>query len=309
MSKTVKTLVKIALPIAAGLALGPAGLGLTSAAVGGAIGGAVSGAIGGGGVKGAALGALTGYASSGVIGTPAGTTLAQATGNSALQGPTYGTGIGGLITGGGTRALTSTMAQAGGAIGRGGAGAVVDPLQYLSTVGNQLMAEDNAKVAKKAANTMSDSVDKAITAQAPYTQLGQNAANQITQIQADPAGYIQNNPLYTSLAADAERRLTAIQAAKGKLGSGGTASALQEQLLGLGTGIVNNQLSNLQSQVNTGANAASRVGDMLSNQGEIQAAGQLGANNAMVSGYQNQLNTLLALQQANRVKQYSPVAS
>lgn len=297
MSKAVKTVVKIALPVALSLAAPGIGTALgstlsaaTLSSIGGAVGGAISGGIGGGGLPGIAMGALGGYATGGMVGSPAGTSLAEVTGNAAAQGPTYGSGIAGAVTGGGMRALLPTVTQT----------AATDPLKYLSTIGNQLVAQGNADTATSAAKTMSGSIDKALSTQAPYTKLGANAASQIQSIQADPAGYIKNNPLYTSLAADAERRLTAVQAARGKLGSGGTTSALQEQLLGLGTGLVNNQIANLQTQVNTGANAANSVGNLYGNQGAVQAAGQVGANNAMVSGYQNQLNTLLALQNANK---------
>lgn len=300
MSKAVKTVAKIALPIAASFVLGPAGLGLTSAAVGGAIGGGIAGAVGGDGIKGAALGALGGYAAGGAFGTPAGTPLGATAGsvssNAALQGPTMGSGVLGAVTGGGTRALTSTVT-----------GAFTDPSKLLTLGANQMIADDSAEAAKTAANRMSDATNRAIAQQQPYTQLGQNAANQIQTIQADPTGYIKNNELYTSLANDAQSRLTAIQAAKGKLGSGETAAALQEKLLTLGTGLVNNQISNLQNQVNVGANAASNVGNSLTYQGEVQAAGTVGANNARVGGYENQLSTLLALQNAERANKYNPI--
>ena len=92
MSKTVKTIAKIALPIALGFALGPAGFGLMSAGWAGATGGAIAGAVNGGGLKGAALGAATGYMTAGlgdkIVGTAAHTLPAG------VSGPvTSGSGI------------------------------------------------------------------------------------------------------------------------------------------------------------------------------------------------------------------------
>ena len=65
--------------------------------------------------------------------------------------------------------------------------------------------------------------------------------------------------------------------------------------MNLGTGLVNSDITRLQGQVNTGANAASGVAGLYGQQGAVRAAGQVGAQNAYTSGYQNQLNTLLAL--------------
>jgi hypothetical protein len=176
------------------------------------------------------------------------------------------------------------------------------------SVGNQLITDNTVDATKEAAQLQSASIDKALAANEPYTQAGQQALNQIQTINANPTAYVQNNDLYKSLAAEAEQRLTANQAAKGKLGSGGTASALQDQLLQIGSGLVQGQLTNLQNTANMGQTATGNVSNLLTKQGDVNSAGVMGVNNAQTSGYQNQINTLLALANLNKTPSYAPTA-
>lgn len=319
MSKSVKKIASIALPIIGtivapgiGTALGSTLSGAALGAIGGAVGGAAGGLVSGGGLKaaavGAALGGAGGYIGSGGLGTVAGSSLAQTTGNAALQGPTAGTGIIGAATRTGigsslARALPSSSSS------------LFSPQSIALGIGNQLIAGDQADAAEEAARLQSEAADRAIQTQqtntAPYRQLGEQAVGQIENIQADRAGYLQNSPFYQSLAADAERRLLANQAAKGKVGSGGTAAALQEQLMTLGSGLINNDINQLQNQASIGGNAAVGAANQVSNlqtqQGNAQAAGTVGASNAYATGYQNQINTLLALKSLNQTPMYQQV--
>lgn len=283
MSKGIKQIASIALPI-------------IGAAVGGPIGAAVGGAVGGGlngGLKGAIIGGVTGYAgagaSSALIGNSAGATLAGVTGNAAMQGPVQASGIVGALTGGGARALGAGLSSAATSAG-------TSPLMGLTSLTGGLMAQEEADAAEKAARIQAEAIDRGIATQQPYTQLGADAVGQIQKIQADPAGYIKNNEFYNTLAKDAERRLLANQAAKGKVGSGGTAQALQEQLLGLGNGLVNQDINRLQTQANTGVAASGNVAGMLAGQGAVNSTVPVTSNNAYQTGYQNSINTLLALQ-------------
>ena len=325
MSKAVKKVARIALPVigtiiapgigtALGSTLGAASL----SAIGGAIGGGLGGALDGGGLKGAALGAVTGGlggyvggggslfggASSGAatsLGSAATTEGLLQAGTGAVSGFTP------AVTAAGARSLGSSLTQA---VSK----TLADPTRLLLGVGNQLISSNEEEAAEEAARLQAQAAERAIQTQqsntAPYRQLGQDAVNQINEINADRTGYIQNNELYQSLAADAERRLLANQAAKGKVGSGGTAAALQDQLLRIGDGLVNQEINQLQSQASIGGNAAVGAANQISNlqtqQGNAQAAGVIGAQNAQTSGYQNQINTLLALQSLNRTPTYQP---
>lgn len=288
MSKGVKKVASIALPIVGGVVGGPIG-----AAVGGAIGGSLSG----GGLTGAALGAVTGYASTGIadgiVGHPAGTDLATVTGQAGMQGPTLGTGIKGALTGNGIRAFAPTMTSS----------AIPSSLLAL---GNQAATVDAADTAEKAARIQAGSIDKALLEQRPYTAQGKAALAEISRINKDPSGYVLNDPLYTSLAADAERRLTANQAARGKVASGGTASALQDQLLQLGSGLLQNRVNTLQGQVNSGQAAATNASNLITGKGDVTASGTIGAQNAYTKGYENQINTILALRNLSTAPSYAP---
>lgn len=315
MSGFLKKVLPIALSIAAPYlapAIGIASLGGTIALGAGL--GAAGGAISGGGLKGAALGAV-----GGAVGGYAGYSPASLGSSATTQGL--------LNAPRGAVAGYQTATRAGAGVAGGTAGSVgtatsvaskllSKPEELLLKAGNQIMSQAGSDTATKAAKIQAESIDRAraanTAAQAPYTQLGENAVNQINTIQSDPAGYVQNSPFYQSLAQDAQRRLLANQAAKGKVGSGGTAAALQEQLLALGNGLVQGQVNTLQGQVNTGANAATNVGntntELLTSQGAVNAAGKVGAFNAQNSGYQNQVNTMLALKGLQQSPiQYQPL--
>jgi hypothetical protein len=121
----------------------------------------------------------------------------------------------------------------------------------------------------------------------------------------DPANqmqFIKDNPFYKLLADDAQSRLLKNQAARGKVGSGGTAEALQNSLLLLGSDLINNQfnqqnmaISNTMGITTLGQNAAAgqgtatmntanNIGDLTTQQGNVNAAGQVGAANATAQG-------------------------
>lgn len=293
MSKAIKTVASIALPII-GNAIAPG--------IGGLIGGAIGGGLSGG-LPGAVMGAIGGYASAGatssLIGTPS---IGMAEMAAGAYGPASpGSGIMGAMTGGGLKALGTGISNAIGGVG-------TSPVSGLSSIGNMLMTNEDAEAAKKASQQQSASINSAIAQQQPYSQLGADAVNQIQTIQKDPAGYIKNNPMYATLAQDAERRLLANEAAKGKVGSGGTAAALQDQLLQIGNGLVNQEIGRLSTQAGIGQGSARTNSALLTEQGDVRAAGTIGANQAYQNGYTNQINTLLALQNLNKVPSYTPSA-
>lgn len=313
MSKAIKSVASIALPIALsfvapgiGTALGSTLTAGTLGTIGGAVGGAISGGvINKGGLRGALLGGLSGAASAGLTNAAIGTAAqaapaagtAAAAGAKALgvSGASAGSGILGAITGGGSQAVNAGFQAV--------ADTVTNPASALLTAGNQVFAQGAADDAKKAAQIQAGAIDRATATQQPYNQLGTTAANQIQQIQSDPGAYVQNNPFYKSLADDAQRRLMASEASKGKVGSGGTANELQTQLLNLGNGLVQQQVGTLQNQVNSGQTAATNTSNLQTSKGDVQAAGVVGAGNALSTGYQNQINTLLAL---NNTPSYQP---
>lgn len=316
MSKVVRTVASIALPIIGTVVGGP---------IGGAVGGAIGGAVSGGGLKGAVLGAATGYVGGGGLSSTA--TAATPTAYAA-KGASYGATASSVPT---NVARTATVASSTQSVGS----SIADELLKRATnpgtlinIGNQIMGTEAADTAKKAANIQSDAIDRGIAAnqqglqqqietQRPYTEAGQQALTEINRINSDRAGYIANDPLYKTLADDAEQRLLANQAARGKVGSGETKAALQDRLLSVGNDLVTQRINSLNTQAGIGANAAGQVGtaqyntgvntgNMATDQGAVQAAGKVGQFNAYNSAYQNQINTLLALQSLQKTPSFNP---
>lgn len=337
MSKGIKQVAAIALPIALSFAvpgLGTAigtGLGLAegagAATVGNALLGAGIGAATGGGIKGAALGALTGgiganagdIASSVLGGTQVGDFLGVPAGieNAASVGPVASGATSSMSAGEQSfmnNVARSANAPVTGAVNAGGGiartlGANINPLTAAASVANAYGTVNSMDAAKEAAKIQAGAVDKAIATQAPYNELGTTAAKQIQQIQADPGAYVQNNSFYKSLADDAQQRLLANQASKGKIASGGTADALQTSLLNLGNGLVQQQVGTLQNQVNSGQTAASNTSNLQTDKGAATAGGVVGSSNALQTGYQNQIATLLALQNLGKAPSYQPTGT
>lgn len=307
----------IALPIAAGVfapellpALGFAATAGTTAALTG-VAGAAGGLISGGGLKGAAIGGALG-AAGGYLGTPGNAVQDSAIsglnnagfGNAAYNASEAEDAGSGLFGSAAAAASGGTLGAAGAAAGGGSsllskatsiAPLLASGVQYLSGQ-NAISAEKQAE-STQAANL------------APYNAAGKTALTDYNNL-LDPnnqASFIQNNPLYTSLADDATRRLNATAAANGKFGTGGTANALQEQLLNLGNGLVQQRLGNDSSLIQGGQSAAAgtgvgaltaagTIGGVQQGQGNAVASGIVGATNTGNAQYQNSINTLLALQ-------------
>jgi len=264
MSKAVKSIASFALPIVGGIVGGPAG-----AAVGGAIGGAVTG----GGLKGAALGGLTSFAGG------AGGSILGSTGGFA----------------GGTLVGTASGSSAGGLLGN------ASKLLQVANLGASIYGGiTESRAAEKAAKQQSNAARNAINQQTqllkPYIDSGNQTIGGLTQLVNDPTAqrdFIQSNPFYQSLAEDAKDKLFANAAARGKVGSGGTAEALQNSLLLLGNDLLQQDIGNKQALANNGQTAATNLGNSTSNlltqQGNAQAAGTIGSSNAITGAINNGL--------------------
>lgn len=167
-------------------------------------------------------------------------------------------------------------------------------------------ADDSAR---DAANVQSASADKAIALTretrdlarkdlAPFRQAGAAQLDPLSRLISDPQAqldFIQKNPFFDALADDAQSRLFANQAARGKVGSGGTAQALQNSLLLLGQNLLDNNVNQRMGLATMGQNAAagqatvaqntgSSISDLITGQGNAQAAGIVGAANARSHG-------------------------
>jgi hypothetical protein len=132
--------------------------------------------------------------------------------------------------------------------------------------------------------------------------------------------FVTNNPFFTTLAEKAKTDVMGNMAAKGKVGSGGTAEALQNSLLLLGNDLLNQNVNQRQNIVTMGQNAAagqasstmqtagmansamqnagSNIADLTTQGGNAVASGMMGAANARAQGAQNALGigaTILSL--------------
>lgn len=310
-------------PVAIGFAIG--------GPVGAAVGGAAGSAARGGDIGQIIQGAGYGYGA----GTLAGAGMAGINAaNAASAAPSMGAGITpdtalmtGVKTAAGQAGIPTSLNQlspsnilstAGNAVSGGGttAGGITPSniLQGANMLAGLYSAQAGAGAAKSASAQQAQGVSDAIKAQqaatqqvradvAPFVQAGTTTAPLLTSLVNDPnaqLNFIQNNPFYASLAEDAKRKLLATEATKGKLGSGGTAKALQESLLLLGSDLLNRDITNKQNLASLGANAASGQGTLTqsgasnitgltTDLGRVQSAGTMGAYNAQTGAINNLL--------------------
>lgn len=150
----------------------------------------------------------------------------------------------------------------------------------------------------------------------PFVRAGQGQIEGINSLVTDPIAqrdFIQNNPFFDALADDSQRRLFNNQAARGKVGSGQTAEALQNSILLLGNDLLSQNIQQ-RSQIadrglnaatndasifaNTGTNSANAISDLFTQQGNARAAGQIGSFNAQRGELNNAINTGLGLAQS-----------
>lgn len=173
-----------------------------------------------------------------------------------------------------------------------------------------------ADAAKKAARAQSESADKAIAVQkdadkqaradlTPFRDVGSTDLSGLASLVTDPEAqkaFITNNPFFDSLAERSTNTIMNNAASRGKVGSGGTAEALQNSLVLLGSDLLNQNIGQRQNLASLGANAAARqatntigtansIADLRTQQGNAQAAGIIGARNAQVDA----LNTAASM--------------
>lgn len=131
-----------------------------------------------------------------------------------------------------------------------------------------------------------------------FKESGERQLPGIESLIGDPEAqkkFVTENPFFTALADEAQRRIFQNQAAKGKVGSGGTAEALQNSILLLGEGLIGRNVAQRQRLVDTGAQAAGRsaeiargtgrdIAELSLQRGNVEAAGTVGATEAITGG-------------------------
>ena len=211
-----------------------------------------------------------------------------------------------------------------------------------SLIGGAISSSNAAGAAKDAAKTQAAATDRATQAEQqalaqtrsdlqPFRQAGEQQLAPLTglinnqqTLATDPnaqAAFVQNNPFFSSLANEAQRRIFNNAAAKGKVGSGQTAEALQNSILLLGNDLINQQLNRGQQAVgnrlniaqmgqnaaagqgNASLNIGNNIADLATQKGNAIAAGQVGSANAFSQGIDSAISGIqgaYSLYQQNR---------
>lgn len=120
-----------------------------------------------------------------------------------------------------------------------------------------------------------------------FREVGRDAIPGLTNLVTDPTAqrdYVQQNPFFQSLADESQRRLLNNSAARGKVGSGGTAEALQNSIMLLGNDLVAQNIQQRQGLVKTGLAAAGGMANISQNAGMTIADLRTQGGNAAASG-------------------------
>lgn len=138
---------------------------------------------------------------------------------------------------------------------------------------------------------------------APFTNFGSGQINPLTEMLTSQgqADYINNNPIFSAALDSVNNATLKNQAARGKLGSGGTLEALQNNYLATSLPFIQDQRNALINAVNLGqnsaagqGNAALSTGAAISNlntqRGNALASGIVGSAAAKQEGVNNMLN-------------------
>ncbi len=132
----------------------------------------------------------------------------------------------------------------------------------------------------------------------PFADTGNRSLSRLESLVSDPntkKSFIEDNPFFKALTDKSSATLFSNQAAKGKVGSGGTAEALQNSFLLLGNDLVQQQIENESGLANLGFNAvtnqanaelgtAGGVADIKTGQGNSIAAGKIAGALAVQQG-------------------------
>lgn len=199
-------------------------------------------------------------------------------------------------------------------------------MSFVSDVVGSLTGSTQAKASRDAASEQSRGTERAAQIQAQSTKdvlaankeselrsradlapFRQAGADVLPSLQMDLEGirglvtdptkqqeFVQDNPFFKALADDAQRRLFNNQAARGKLGSGGTAEALQNSILLLGTDLVNQNVSQRQGVLNSNLNIAQLGANAAAGQANVSQGASNTAANVASSGATNIANLTTA---------------
>lgn len=271
MSKSLKKIASVALPVGAAFipGIGP----LAAAGLG-----AAGGLVGGGGLKGALLGGLT---------SGAGNYLGASNilGGSSMFGPATASQV---ASAGSTNAALSGLKSSGlaGALKAGGSGISLGNVGTIASGVNSYMTQDDMEEKLLAAQ------GKAASAYAPYSAAGLSANSQLSdRLSAGfNPGDLTSDPGYQFQLAEGNKALDRRLAASGALDSGAAIKAGQDYGQGLASTTYNDaynrwlqQNSQLAGQSGQGFGAATGLAGVYDTEGDIQANADVGRTNILSS--------------------------
>lgn len=185
---------------------------------------------------------------------------------------------------------------------------------------SKIFGGGGAKAAGQAAAVQSTATDKAVAEQkrqfnlvredlAPFKEAGTRALPGLEGLITDPLqqkAFIEDNPFFDALTERSTRTIFNNAAARGKVGSGGTAEALQNSFLLLGSNLVNQNINQRFGLSDIGQSAAAQTGrfgaqsagnisNLITNQGNADAAGIVGAAQNRANSTSSFINTALGI--------------
>lgn len=185
---------------------------------------------------------------------------------------------------------------------------------FFSDFVGGITGRNAADASKDAAATQAASADKAIAFQeetrdlaredlAPFKDFGASQINPLAALLTGQgqADYLQNNPLFTAALDSINTATMNNRAARGKLGSGGTLNALQNNYLATALPFIQDQRNALFNSVNLGQSSAAgqantalstgnNISDLNTQRGNALASGIAGSSAATTQGANNLMN-------------------
>lgn len=140
-----------------------------------------------------------------------------------------------------------------------------------------------------------DALNQLTELNAPFVALGEESIPGVRQFKDDPSGanFLANNKLFDAAIQNTSGQIKSLNAARGKLNSGGTINSLFNNYLSQGDRFVNSAFNRALTPVTIGQNAANfqgvNVGNLLQAGANSAAAGGIGAANAQAQGMNNLL--------------------
>lgn len=182
---------------------------------------------------------------------------------------------------------------------------------FLSQVANVFTGSEDAKAAKKASKAsqaalgeargvVQDAGTQAQNLLQPFAELGQSGISQAGFLTSPTAqfDFLQNNPLFDLGLQNLNEQTQNIAASRGRITAGDTLEQLNQNALIAGQPLIDRQRQDILNLLNIGQgtagqqagitqNTAANVGNLITGQGQAQAQGILGSQQARGAGIGN----------------------